>query len=112
MSVVLAYTAVCPGVPGPLFLCEDGSIIIHSHLVTAVCTTLSKAGWNVDGYSGHSFEIQTASVAAQVSLPDSLIQKLSRWKSSAFLAYIHTPSCHLLSVPHIMADWAGQELNY
>ena len=112
VSAVLAYLAVCSGVLGPLFLSKDGSVLIHSHLVTAFCTTLSQAGWNVDGFCSHCFRIGAASVAAQASLPDSLIQTLSCWKSSTFLAEIYTPSCQLLSVLHIMAVRAGQELNY
>ncbi len=42
--------------------------------------------------------MQTATSAVQVGIPNSLIQTLDRWKSSAFLSYIWAPQHQLSAV--------------
>ena len=95
---LLAYLAVRPLAPGPLFIHADGSPLTRSQLVASVRTTLQHMGMDTSCFSGHSFRIGAATAAAQAGLPDSLIQTLGRWKSAAFLRYIRTPTNTLLNV--------------
>ena len=98
VAAVLAYLAMRPSSPGPLFIFEDGRPLSRVHLVAAIRQGLASAGVDVSRFSGHSFRIGAATTAAQVGIPDSLIQTLGRWKSSAFLSYIRTPIPRLTSV--------------
>ena len=105
VAALLAYLAVRPHTPGPLFIRENGTPLTRVYLVAAVCLALSQAGINVQGYLGHCFRIGAASVAAAAELSDSLIQSLGRWKSSAFTTYIRMPPEQLIAV-------SSQLLNY
>ena len=95
---LLAYLAVRPSVPGPLFIHANGTPLTRSQLVASIRASLLEIGMDTSRFSGHSFRIGAASAAAQAGLPDSLIQTLGRWKSAAFLRYIRTPTDTLLSV--------------
>ena len=83
VAAVLAYLALCPSSPGPLFTFGDGRPLSRENLVTAIWQGLAVAGVDVSRFSGHSFRIDAAMTAAQVGIPDALIQTLGRWKSSA-----------------------------
>ena len=102
VSAVLSYLAARSPSPGPLFVHQDGSPLTRSCLVAAVRAALSNSGRDLSRYNGHSFRIGAATAAAQAGLPDSLIQTLGRWRSSAFLRYIHTPPSTLLTVSHAL----------
>ena len=91
MAAMLGYLAVRPNGPGPLFIHEDGSPLSRFHLVQAVRAALASLGTvNHSRYSNHSFRIGAATTAARAGVPDSMIQTLGRWKSSAFLTYTCT----------------------
>ena len=98
VTAVLAYLSIRPSTPGPLFICEDGTPLTRTCLVMAVRVALTGAGFDMSNFTGHSFRIGAATAAAEAGLPDSLIQTLGRWRSSAFLRYIQTPTHTLLSV--------------
>ena len=102
VTAVLAYLSIRPPTPGPLFMYVDGTPLTRSSLIAAVRAALTCAGFDVSRFTGHSFRIGAATAAAQAGIPDSLIQTLGRWKSSAFLRYIHTPTHTLLSVSHTL----------
>ena len=99
VRAVLAYMAIRPRIPGPLFIHSDGTPLTRPKLVTEVRGALTGDGMDLSRYTGHSFRIGAASSAAQAGVPDSLIQTLGRWRSSAFQWYIRTPTSTLLSVP-------------
>ena len=82
---VLGYLAIRPATPGPLFIHRDGLPLTRAQLVSAIRSTLQISGMDISRYSGHSFRVGAATAAARAGLPDSLIQTLGRWKSSAFL---------------------------
>ena len=92
VSAMLAYLAVRPTTPGPLFLFQDGTPLSRSQLVVHLRDALSQLGMDVARFSGHSFRIGAASTAARAGFSDSFIQSLGRWKSSAFKTYIRTPA--------------------
>ena len=102
VTALLAYLAIRPPSPGPLFIHDDGSPLTRSGLVSAVCAALSGAGVDLTRYTGHSFRIGAATAAAQAGLPDSMIQTLGRWRSSAFQRYIRMPASTLLSISHTL----------
>ena len=95
---LLAYLAMRPPSPGPLFIFMDGTPLSRARLVTHVREALSQAGIDTARYSGHSFRIGAATTAARAGFSDSFIQTLGRWKSSAFTAYIRTPPEDLIAV--------------
>ena len=83
ISAMLAYLAVQGDKEGPLFQFYDGRSLTREHLVQAV----RKAR-----------RIGAAMTAAHCGIPDSVIQTLMRWKSSAYMLYIRTPQKHLANI--------------
>ena len=55
MSALLAYLAIHPPTPGPLFLLKSGAPLSRQALVSASRHTLSSAGLDVSLFNGHSF---------------------------------------------------------
>ena len=76
VAAVLTYLAMRPGSPVPLFIFEDGRPLSQVHLVAAIRQGLASAGVDMSHFSGHSFWIGVTTTAAQVGIPDSLIQML------------------------------------
>ena len=107
---VLAYIAVRPPFQGPLFIHRDGSPLTRFDLVTSIRHALSGSGLPLDSFTGHSFRIGAATSAALAGLPDSLIQTLGRWRSSAFRAYIRTPVSTLAAVPHNLVSQMSERV--
>ena len=109
---VLAYIAVRPPFQGPLFIYRDSSPLTRFDLVTctSICHALSGSGLPLDSFTGHSFRIGAATSAALAGLPDSLIQTLGRWRSSAFRAYIRTPVSTLAAVPHTLVSQMSERV--
>ena len=91
VAALLAYLAIRPSTPGPLFLLESGSPLSREALVASVCHTLSTAGLDVSGFNGHSFRIGAATTASLAGIPDSTIKALGWWKSGAFNRYLQPP---------------------
>ena len=92
VAAVLAYLSIRPSTPGPLFIFHDGTPLSRAQLISHLRDALSQVGVKATNFSGHSFRIGAASTAAAAGLSDSFIQKLGRWKSTAFTRYIRTPS--------------------
>ena len=69
---------------------QHGRPLSQVDLVAAVCQALAADGLDVSRFNGHSFRIGAATTTAQVGIPDSVIQSLGRWKSSAFMTYVRT----------------------
>ena len=82
------YLALRPKRSGPLFIFQDGSTLSRERLVSSLRQVLSDVGVSTAQYSGHSFCIGAATTAAKLGVPDSLIKKMGRWKSSVFMHYI------------------------
>ena len=95
VSALLAYMAIRPPTPGPLFLLQSGKPLSRTVLVSAVRQTLLSMGVDVSGYNGHSFRVGAATAAAQAGLSDSAIQQLGRWKSAAFTRYLRPPAAQV-----------------
>ena len=95
---VVSYMAARGDTAGPFFLTEDRKPITKSRFVTEVRTALTAIGFDHSSFSGHSFRSGAATAASQAGLPDSTIQTLGRWSSTAFLTYIRTPRQQLASL--------------
>ena len=104
VSALLAYMAIRPPTPGPLFIFQDGTPLTRQKLVYHLRKAVSNLGLTTAGYSGHSFRIGAASTAARVGINDSTIQLMGRWKSSAFLTYIRSSKDQLVRVSTLMAS--------
>ena len=98
VAAVLSYLSVRPSGPGPLFMYQDGRPLSWVDLVAAVRQALAADGLDVSRFNGHSFRIGAATIAAQVGVPDSVIQSLGRWKSSAFMTYVRTSPQQLTAI--------------
>ena len=88
VAAVLAYLAIRPSTPGPLFLLSSGVPLTRETFVTWLKQGLLSAGIDSSGYNGHSFRIGAATTAARVGIPDFTIKILRRLESSA---YCRTP---------------------
>ncbi len=106
VAAVLSYLAVRPSSPGPLFILQNGTPLSRQFLVRCVRQALAtrSSGLDVANFNGHSFRIGAATTAALAGIPDSTIQSLGRWKSSAFTRYIRTPSNQLASVSRTLSQ--------
>ena len=103
VTAVSAYVARRGRSAGAFFCLEDGLPLTKARFVEGVRSALARAGVRQTGYSGHSFRIGAATAAAQVGLPDSMIQALGRWSTPAFLRYIRTPREELAQFSNSLA---------
>ena len=71
-------------------------------LVQQVRQALSRKGWDVSHYSGHSFHIEAATTAAARGIPIPIIKTLGCWESEAYTSYIRTPQEQLADIPRQM----------
>ena len=104
VAAILGYLASRPSAPGPLFVLEDRRPLSRTYLVQAVRSAMaSLEGVDLSRYCGHSFRIGAATAAARAGAPDSMIQTLGRWKSSAFLSYIRSPPEDITAISRLLA---------
>ena len=91
-----------------MFIFQDGSTLSQERFVSSLHQVLSDVGVSTVQYSGHSFRIGAATTAVKLGVPDSLIKKMGRWKSSMFVHYIRTPGQQLAGI----SSWLVQrEIN-
>ena len=100
VAAVLFYLSVRPSGQGPLFMYQDGRPLPRIDFVAAVRQALATDGLDVSRFNGHSLRIGAATTAAQVGIPDSVIQSLGHWKSSAFMTYVRTSPQQLTAISH------------
>ena len=87
VAAVLSYLSVQTSRPGLLFTYQDGCPLSRADLVAAIRQALAAKGFD-------------ATTAAQVGVPDLVIQTLGRWKSSAFMTYVQTSPQQLTAISH------------
>ena len=99
VAAVLAYLAVRPPSSGPLFLLDSRAPLSCQFLVTQVRQALASTGMAVTNFNGHSFRIAATTTASLAGIPDSTIQRVGCWRSSAFFTrYITPPAERLTSI--------------
>ena len=62
VSAMLAYLAVRPKTPGPLFIYKDGTPLSRTCLIRELRLALESAGIQSAQFSGHSFRIGAATI--------------------------------------------------
>ena len=90
VTALLGYLAICLKRSEPLFIFQNKSTLSRERLVSSLRQVLSDVGVNTAQCSGHSFHISAATTAAKLGVPNFLIKKMGRWKSSVFMHYIRT----------------------
>ena len=87
------YIDIRPAGAAPLFCHYDTSPVTRTQFNAVLHKAISFA--NIPGYFGsHSFRIGAATTAAMQGVPDTQIQEMGRWRSTAFKTYIRIPvSC-------------------
>ena len=112
VTAVLAYMVVRGNSPGPLFHWQNGSYLTRESFINSLREVLTSAGYPPEKYAGHSFRIGAATTAARCGIPDSLIQTLGRWQSSAYMRYIRTSPDTLRQVSTtLLSDTPHTEYN-
>ena len=91
------------GALGPFFQFSNGEPLTRELLVKHLQGALQKAGVDASKLVGHSFRIGAATTASAMEVEDSLIKTLGRWKSSAYLLYVHIPQEKLASMSCTLA---------
>jgi len=91
-----------PDRQAPLFYVPEnlqghGSPFTRGHVLRILIALLTHAGINPEGYNTHSFRRGAATWAELQGIPADRIQKLGRWKSDAYKAYIDTPDTQLFA---------------
>ena len=96
VSAMLGYLATATSTS---FRFQDGRSLSRSIFVDQVREALTAVGISTAGYSGH---IEAATTAAAAGLSESLIKTLGRWRSSAYMTYIRTPTSTLIGASQFL----------
>ena len=98
VTALLNFLAIRGQADGPLFHFQDLTPLTKQRFTSKFRSLLQRVGIDSSQYSGHSFRIGAASMAAANGVEDSLIQTLGRWKSSAYLIYVRIPPSNLAAI--------------
>lgn len=92
VKALSAYLKARPKVPGQLFIHNNGTPVTQHFFRAQLRACLQLAGYQSATIRSHSFRIGAATEAAMNGHSNDQIQRMGRWKSSAFLRYIRVPS--------------------
>ena len=84
VAAVLAYMALRGPGSGPFFRIKDSRALTRQLFIVKLREVLQAVGVDCSSYSGHSFRIGAAIIAASKGIQDSLIKTMGRWKSIAY----------------------------
>ena len=98
----------------PLFVFKDGSLLTPKLVTATLKSALKQFNHSTAGFSSHSFRVGAASAASASGMSDHMIQKLGRWRSEAFKAYIKPTKQTLTSSSKAMAQrhWFCKSFKY
>jgi len=83
---------------------SDGRYLTRKRLVTAVRSTLQKAGFDCTRYCRHSFRIGAATTGASRGMEDAVIKTPGRWRSLAYLEHVKIPREQLANYSNMFAS--------
>ena len=92
VQLILNFISMRGPVRGPLFCWPDETPISRTFFVERLNAALKFCNLDTSLYKARSFGSGAASWASAKGFSDSQIRLLGRWKSTAFLRYIRTPS--------------------
>ncbi|KAL5517936.1 hypothetical protein EMCRGX_G003583 [Ephydatia muelleri] len=84
----------CPIQSSPLFHFRDGRPLTSKSFRSTFLSLVEQCGYNPAQCNTHSLRIGAATAAARAGLPTETIQKLGRWRSSAYQTYTRHPLTH------------------
>lgn len=87
----------------PLSTLHDGSFLTCQAVSRTTKCILSTAGVDTTRLSSHSYCIGAATAAAAVGFPETLIQNLGRWCSTAYKRYVRSSQDTLHAAAHAIA---------
>ncbi|KAL5509660.1 hypothetical protein EMCRGX_G005062 [Ephydatia muelleri] len=73
---------------------SDGRPLTSKSFRSTFLSLVERCGYNPAQYNTHSLRIGAATAAARAGLPTETIQKLGRWRSSAYQTYTRHPLTH------------------
>ena len=92
VRAVSVYATRRGAAPGGFFCAEGGAPLTKARFVELVRAALTCARVPIAEYSGHSFRIGAATVAAKAGIPDSTIQALGKWLVEPRIPGLHPHS--------------------
>ncbi|XP_052769877.1 uncharacterized protein LOC128209737 isoform X2 [Mya arenaria] len=94
---LLRYLSLTSHTSGPLFVLRTGLPITTTYFRSILRACVLACHLDPQTYTAHSFRIGGATLASNNHMSACDIQKLGRWKSSAYKKYIRTPTLPLAS---------------
>ena len=88
----------------PLFTFRNGKYLTRQDVSSMTKSLLYLVGANPALYSSHSYRIGAATTAAAAGIPESLIQTLGRWQSTAYKTYIRSSPEMISNATKLMAN--------
>lgn len=98
VASIIAFCAIHPSAGSPFFIFKDRIPLLRERLVVAVRSALAAAAVNTALYSGHSFQVGTATTAARADLSEVTIKILGHWELAAYERYVRTPRESLAAI--------------
>ncbi len=102
VAAVIGFMVAIGRRQGPLFQYVSGKPLTQAGFVAELKAALVKKGVCSEGYSGHSFRIGAATMAAEAGVGDAVIQQLGRWRSDAYKSYVQPRREALVGIPKQM----------
>lgn len=90
VKAILPYLAIRGSCPGPLFIQEDGRMLMRQNFSSIVKLILARLKLPEGDYNIHSFCIGTATAAIEAQIPVVLIKMLGHCCSDAYQIYMNT----------------------
>lgn len=90
VHALLKYLRIAPNGNGQLFRDRNGQPISTAFFRSILRSCVIANNMDPNLYTAHSFRIGGATHAYESNMPASQIQKLGRWKSTAYLKYIRS----------------------
>lgn len=87
----------------PLFILPNELPMTKHWFRTHLASVLMLRGLSPHLYTGHLFHIGAATTAAECGVPDSTIQMLGRWSSTAYKTYIRSDTHVLLNAQQALS---------
>ena len=87
----------------PLFLHQSGQPLTHRTLSAGIKAVCSRLGLDPQSFTPHSLRAGSATDAAAANLPDTVIQRLGRWRSHAYSTYVRPSLDDMASIAHQLA---------